>query len=143
VQEGPLACGYGCLGFGDCVKACDYNAIYIHNGVADIIASRCTACGKCVDACPKKLIELFPAHTQYTVCCVNKDRGATTRRNCAVGCVACMRCTKVCRIRAVTVQNNVAVIDPIKCRQCGECVKICPQYSIKHFDCILRRSDSA
>ena len=142
VQEGPLACGYGCVGFGDCVKACAYNAIYIHDGAADVIASRCTACGMCVSVCPKKIIELAPVSELHLVRCVNKDRGAITRRNCAAGCIGCMRCTTVCQVKAISVQNNLASIDQTKCRHCGECVKVCPRKCIWFFDCVLRREDA-
>lgn len=140
VQEGQNACGYGCLGFGDCARACKFGAIYIQDGIARVIASRCTACGKCAAACPKKLIEVVPAHINYIVLCANKDRGAVTRKNCTAGCIGCMRCTTVCSVKAITVQNNLASIDPAKCRRCGECVKVCPQKCIHYYDCTLRRA---
>ena len=142
IQEGPLSCGHGCMGFGDCVKACAYNAIYIRDGAADVIASRCTACGMCVATCPKKLIELAPVSELYMVRCANKDRGAITRRNCAVGCIGCMRCTKVCQVKAISVQNNLASIDQTKCRHCGECVKVCPRKCIWFFNCVLKREEA-
>ncbi|MCL2060428.1 MAG: RnfABCDGE type electron transport complex subunit B [Oscillospiraceae bacterium] len=139
VQEGPLSCGYGCMGFGDCVNKCAFGAIHVRNGLAEVIPSRCTACGLCVSACPKKLIELSPVNDLHMVRCMNKDRGAVTRRNCSVGCIGCMRCTTVCRVEAIKVQNNLASIDPAKCRHCGECVKVCPQRCIWFFDCALKR----
>ena len=135
VQEGPRACGYGCLGFGDCVKACKYNAIVVRGGVAEVIQSRCAACGMCASACPKKLIELLPVRVHHTVLCMNQDRGAVTRRNCTAGCIGCMRCTKVCSIKAISVTNNLASIDAAKCRQCGECVKVCPQKCVRYIYC--------
>ena len=138
VQEGPLACGYGCIGVGDCVKACKFDAIYIRDGVAEVIASRCTACGMCVAACPKKLIALAPVNELYLVRCANKDRGAVTRGTCAAGCIGCLRCTTVCQVKAITVQNNLASIDQTKCRHCGECVKVCPRKCIWFFDCAMK-----
>ncbi|MDR3121650.1 MAG: RnfABCDGE type electron transport complex subunit B [Clostridiales bacterium] len=139
VHDGPSACGYGCLGFGNCVKACAYGAIFVRDGVAEVVASRCTACGMCAAACPKKLIELLPVDANYTVRCANMDRGAVTRKNCAVGCIGCMRCVKVCSIGAISVKNNLASIDQDKCRRCGECVKVCPQKCINYYDCLLTR----
>jgi Na+-translocating ferredoxin:NAD+ oxidoreductase RNF subunit RnfB len=129
-HEGPSACGYGCVGFGNCVKACAFDAIYVDDGLATVIPSRCTACGKCAAACPKKLIELVPADAGYTVRCMNRDRGALTRKYCTAGCIGCMRCVKACLVQAVTVTNNLAVIDPAKCRQCGECSRVCAQNCI-------------
>ena len=142
VQDGPAACGYGCLGFGDCVKVCAYNAIYIRDGVADVIASRCTACNMCVSVCPKKIIELAPVQEYYMVRCASKERGAITRRDCTAGCIGCMRCTTVCQIKAISVQNNLASIDQTKCRHCGECVKVCPRHCIGFFDCVQRRGEA-
>ena len=140
VQGGPLACDYGCIGFGDCVKVCAFNAIYIRNGVAEVIASRCTACGMCVAACPKKLITLAPVSELHMVRCSNKDRGAVTRRLCSVGCIGCLRCTTVCQVKAIAVQNNLASIDQDKCRHCGECVKVCPRQCIAFYDCVLKQT---
>ena len=32
---GPKACSYGCMGFGSCVKACQFGAIEVIDGIAD------------------------------------------------------------------------------------------------------------
>lgn len=141
-QEGPAACGYGCVGLGDCVRACKFNAIYIYHGVADVIAARCTACGMCAAACPKKLIELVPVKAHHMVRCVNKDRGAITSKSCKAGCIGCKRCTTVCSVGAVTVSDNLASIDTAKCRQCGECIKVCPRKCINYYDCVLRGDEA-
>ena len=140
VQGGPLSCQYGCLGFGDCVKSCNYGAIFVNGGgVAEVIASRCTACGMCAAACPKKLISVISAGAAYSVRCANTDRGAVTSRNCKAGCIGCRRCTTVCQVGAIAVTDNLASIDQAKCRHCGECVKVCPRKCINYYDCVLRR----
>ena len=50
---GPKACSYGCTGFGSCVKACQFDAIHVVDGVAVVDKEKCVACGKCVATCPK------------------------------------------------------------------------------------------
>jgi len=124
---GPKDCVYGCLGFGDCVEVCEFNAIHICNGVARINPSYCRACKKCVNACPKHLIELMPLHeTKAAVLCKNRDKGALTRKECKVGCIGCMKCQKNCEQGAITVENNVAHVDYDKCTFCGKCIENCP-----------------
>ena len=92
--NGHKACSYGCLGHGNCLKACPFDAIVITGGIARVIEDRCKACGKCVMACPKKLIELIPKDKKYSVMCRSKDKGAITKNNCEVGCIGCTRCVK-------------------------------------------------
>ncbi len=124
---GPKNCIYGCLGFGDCVKKCPYEAIFICDGVARINPDRCRACKMCINTCPRNLIELLPLETaQAGVFCKNRDKGAKTRKQCAVGCIGCMKCAKVCENGAITVENNVAHVDYEKCIGCGKCAEACP-----------------
>ncbi len=120
-------CSYGCIGFGDCMAACEYGAIKVCNGVAIVNPEECKACGKCVEACPKKLISIEPKKPHAVVKCSNCDKGALTRKSCKVGCIGCMKCVKVCENDAVKVENFHAVIDPEKCTACGKCVEQCPQ----------------
>lgn len=134
---GPKDCVYGCLGFGDCVKKCTYEAIFICDGVARINPNLCRACKMCINTCPKNLIELLPIETaQAGVFCKNRDKGAKTRKQCKVGCIGCMKCTKVCETGAVTVANNVAHVDYEKCVGCGKCSEACPVGAIDMIDII-------
>lgn len=124
---GPKECAFGCLGLGDCIKACPYDAIHICNGVARVNPSQCRACGMCVNTCPKKLIELLPLHrVTAAVLCKNHDKGAVTRKACSSGCIGCMKCVKVCEEGAVKVVNFAAEVDYTKCVGCGKCVEACP-----------------
>lgn len=129
---GPGACAYGCIGLGDCVNVCEYGALHIREGVAAVNPALCTACGKCVRACPKDLITLFPAaEVKAAVLCNSKAKGAQTRKDCKAGCIGCKKCEKVCESGAVEVSANLAHIDPEKCTACGKCVENCPQHCIE------------
>ncbi|MBR5047783.1 MAG: RnfABCDGE type electron transport complex subunit B, partial [Eubacterium sp.] len=114
---GPKACSYGCTGFGSCVKVCDFDAIHVVEGIAVVDQEKCVACGKCVDTCPKSLIELVPYQDKDVkrkmpkVHCNNKDMGKLVKGVCSVGCIGCRICEKQCNFDAVHVENNIARID--------------------------------
>ena len=124
---GPKSCNYGCLGFGNCVKACPFDAIHVVDGVAVVDKDACKACGKCVAACPKHLIELLPVSAKHIVQCSSKDKGKDVMKACSVGCIACHLCEKNCPSDAVHVVDNVAYIDQEKCTKCGLCAEKCPK----------------
>lgn len=124
---GPKDCVYGCLGLGDCVRECPYNAIRICDGIARINPSMCKACKKCINTCPKGLIELLPLNkSKAVVLCKNKDKGVLARKECKMACIGCMKCAKVCEAGAVTVTNFNAHVDTEKCTGCGNCKEACP-----------------
>ena len=123
---GARACNYACLGLGDCAKVCQYGAITVENGRAYIDKSKCTACGACVKACPKGIIDMMPLDLKEVVVCSNRDKGAAARKVCEVACIACGKCVRACNYDAVTVENNLSRIDPEKCVACGACMEACP-----------------
>ena len=132
---GETACAYGCLGYGDCVEACAFDAIKVNpeTGIAEVDPEKCTACGACVKACPKHIIELrkkWPKNRAVYVSCVSKDKGAVTMKACKAGCIGCGKCVKVCAFGAITVENGVAYIDSQKCKLCRKCVNECPTGAI-------------
>lgn len=132
---GETGCSYGCLGCGDCVSVCQFDAIHINpeTGLPEVIEEKCTACGACVKACPKSIIELRAKgkkSRRVYVSCVNKDKGALTRKACEVGCIGCGKCVKTCTFEAITMTNNLAYIDFNKCKLCRKCVEVCPQHTI-------------
>ena len=132
---GETGCTFGCLGCGDCVDACQFNAIHMNpeTGLPEVDENACTACGACAKACPRHIIEIRPKgknNRRVYVSCVNKDKGAVTRKACSVGCIGCGKCVKVCPFEAITLENNLAYIDPAKCKSCRKCEQECPQGAI-------------
>lgn len=132
---GETGCAFGCLGCGDCVAACQFDAIRMNpqTGLPEVDEEKCTACGKCVSSCPRSIIELRPKGKKgrrIFVSCVSKDKGPIAKKACAVSCIGCSLCVKACEFEAITVENNLAYINPEKCKQCRKCVEACPQHSI-------------
>ncbi len=122
---GPLNCEYGCIGMGDCAKACPFGAITVKDGKPVVCKDKCVGCGKCVAACPKMLISLVTDDAKIFVNCNNKAKGAPVVKNCGVSCIACKMCEKACESEAITVVNNLAKIDYSKCIACGKCKEAC------------------
>ena len=132
---GETGCTFGCLGCGDCVSACTFGAIKMNpeTGLPEVDESKCTACGACAKACPRSIIEIRPKgknNRRVYVQCVNKDKGAVARKACAAACIGCGKCVKVCPFEAITLENNLAYIDPAKCKSCRKCEMECPQNAI-------------
>ena len=123
---GPKGCSFGCMGFGSCVKVCDFDAIHVVNGIAIVDIEKCVACGKCVKECPKHLIELVPYDNKCFVACNSNDKGKDVKAVCLAGCIGCKLCEKNCEFDAIHVENNIAHIDYDKCTNCGKCKEKCP-----------------
>jgi RnfABCDGE-type electron transport complex B subunit len=136
---GETDCSYGCLGNGDCERACTFNAIHMDHetGLPVIADNECVACGACIKACPRKLIELrrrAKKEKKIYVACSNCDKGGTARKACKVACIACSKCVQVCESGAVKIENYLAYIDAKKCTFCRKCVTECPTDSIMEFN---------
>ena len=132
VAGGPTACSFGCMGFGTCVAACQFDAIHINaQGVAEVDKEKCTNCGACREACPRKLIVEVPYKQKVFVNCSNKEKGPAVTKVCANSCIACGMCERTCKFDAIHVVNNVAVIDYTKCKNCTMCAKACPRNAIE------------
>ncbi len=126
---GPKACIYGCLGFGDCVRVCPFGAIKMgKNGLPVIEESLCVACGKCVAACPRKIITLIPRKQWTYVACVSRDRGKRVQEVCPVGCIACELCARVTKSGAIRMEDNLPRLDINIGQDFQEAVERCPRH---------------
>ena len=128
---GPLSCEYGCLGFGTCVKACKYDAISVKSGVAVVDEDLCVGCMACAKVCPRELIIPVDPGRNVVIACHSIAKGVVTSKVCSVGCIGCGLCKKNCPNDAITVTNNLAVIDYTKCNNCGKCATVCPKKLIR------------
>ena len=102
-------------------------------GLPVVDEDKCTACGACVRECPKDLFELrkkLPKHRKIFVSCRNEDKGPVNKKACAVACIGCSKCFKVCEYDAITMGNNLAFIDSDKCKFCRKCAPVCPTNAI-------------
>ncbi len=142
IMDGFKVCGYGCLGFGDCVRTCSFGAMYMDdNGLPVVLFDRCTGCGLCVKACPRGIISLAPVDNEIYVMCKNEETARVMKQGCGVGCIACKLCEKACREAlseknpgadpgqielAITVDSYLARINYDRCIRCYRCVEVCP-----------------
>lgn len=124
-QNGGKACTVGCMGFGSCVSVCKFGALSCENGIAVVDAALCTGCGQCVKACPNGLISLLPIDA-VRVGCSSREKGAVVKKACQAGCVGCTLCAKNCPQQAISMEQNLPVIDNEKCTHCGICIEKCP-----------------
>ena len=139
LYSGDTGCSFGCLGLGDCVDACGFDAIRINPTtlLPEVVEDACTACGACVKACPKSIIELRkkgPKSRRIFVSCVNKDKGGVAKKACSNACIGCSLCLKQCQFEAITIENNLSYIDHTKCRMCRKCVEVCPTNAIHELN---------
>ncbi len=130
---GQKDCSGGCLGLGTCQRICPFGAIEMKNGLAHINEEKCTACGKCAEACPKHVISIVPQDKKYTVLCNNHDKGPAAKDLCQVSCLGCKLCEKQCEFDAIHVNDFLAEIDYEKCTCCGKCAEKCPRHIIVGF----------
>ena len=105
------ACKFGCLGFGDCISACKFDALHMVDGLATVDYDKCTGCGACSKACPRDLIKMVPfsQENMMAVACSSKENGKSTRAMCKVGCIGCGICAK--QSEQFGVEDNLAHLD--------------------------------
>ena len=128
------SCSFACIGLGNCVKACKFDAMHIVDGIAQVDRSKCVGCGACADACPKSLVKLVSESQRPVVACSSQDKGARVMKICSAGCIGCMKCQRECPTEAITVTNFLASVNQNKCVVCGHCVEICPRHIIRWFE---------
>ncbi len=148
LYTGETGCPYGCLGMGECVDACNFDAIHMNadTQLPEVTDDLCTACNACVVACPRDIIELRKKNKKdrkIFVSCINEDKGGVARKNCKVACIGCGKCVKVCPYEAITLENNLAYIDPDKCRLCRKCAPECPTNAILEINFPVKKKKEA
>ncbi|PID87936.1 MAG: ferredoxin [Bacteroidia bacterium] len=148
LYAGESACAYGCLGYGECADACNFDALYIdpETKLPVVIEDKCTACNACVEACPKDIIELRPAgkrSKRIFVSCVSQDKTAVAKKACEAACIGCSLCLKACNYEAIKIDNSLSYIDPFKCVMCRSCVSVCPTEAIWEVNFPLRKPKPA
>lgn len=129
VMNGTKKCSFGCIGLGDCVEECPFDAVSMgSDGLPVVDYEKCVACGKCVKACPKRLIKLIPFETKgaIAVCSNHSDNKPQIKKDCSVGCFKCGICAKKCTAQAIDVSSGIPSIDYSKCTSCGDCIAACP-----------------
>lgn len=136
--NGVMGCTYGCLAFGDCTRACEYDAIHVENGLATVDYEKCTGCGACARVCPRNIITMVPFKQErmLAVACSNKDFGKDVRAVCKVGCLGCKACSKASALFVVT--DNLARVDydkydPEQFAGVDVAIEKCPAQGIIYF----------
>ena len=128
ITGGDKACTYGCLGYGECVDACMYDAMAMDgNNLPVVFYDKCVGCGACARGCPRNIIEMHPEDHKLFVYCRSKDKGPHARKVCSVACIACMLCVKDCSVDGgIVVKDNLATVDYKLAPQNDESTKRCP-----------------
>ena len=118
-----------CKGCGLCIAFCPKKVFEADFEGKSVVVNpdECVGCMSCAAVCPKHVIAEVPYAAQVTVPCSSKDKGAATRKACAVGCIGCKLCERTCESDAIHVVDNCAVIDYAKCTNCGACAEKCPR----------------
>ncbi|WP_290924154.1 RnfABCDGE type electron transport complex subunit B [Halodesulfovibrio sp.] len=132
LEDGADACKYSCLGYGDCVKACPFDAMYIENDLVVIDPDKCVACGACINVCPNQVLEMIPRRARVQVYCSTKDKMKAVMNVCEAGCINCMKCVKKCPAKAISHVDGQIRIDQAACLAYGPdceeaCVDACPR----------------
>ncbi|MDL2316077.1 Fe-S cluster domain-containing protein [Desulfovibrio sp. OttesenSCG-928-A18] len=132
LEGGPYKCTWACLGLGDCMRACPFDAMYMENGMVEIIASKCVSCGQCVKACPRSIPQLIPRRARVMNYCATREKLKSVSDVCDVGCINCLKCLKACPADAIAYEKRRIEIDHLAClkygRACNEaCVAACPR----------------
>lgn len=135
IVGGTKSCSYGCIGFGDCVDVCLFDAIFINSrGLPEVIKEKCTGCGKCAEVCPKNIIKIKPASTPIYIACSNPEKLKNVKEVCKVGCIGCSLCTRKAPKDSMKMEGSLPILQgdfPKDQSLYEEAVKSCPTKCIK------------
>jgi Na+-translocating ferredoxin:NAD+ oxidoreductase RNF subunit RnfB len=134
VAGGGKGCFWGCLGLDDCFVVCNFDAVRMNEQSLPVIdEDKCTACGDCVDACPKDLISLHPVSHRLWVACSSLEAEDDALDDCEVACTACGRCAMDAP-ELIAMENNLAIIDYEKNHETQAPIQRCPTGAIVWID---------
>jgi len=135
VSGGGKGCFWGCLGHGDCDVVCDFDAITMNEyGLPVVDEDLCTACGDCVEVCPKDLFSLHPVSHRLWVACKNLEHGDEILEECQVGCTACGKCAMDATGSLITMEHNLPVINYSENHNTQVPIQRCPTGAIVWLD---------
>jgi Na+-translocating ferredoxin:NAD+ oxidoreductase RNF subunit RnfB len=135
VAGGGKGCFWGCLGLGDCDVVCDFDAIHMNeHGIPIVDEIKCTACGDCVEVCPKDLFSLQPLSRRLWVACKSLEAGDELLEDCEVACTACARCAMDAPGGLIEMKNNLPVVDYGRNHQTEAPIQRCPTGAIVWID---------
>jgi electron transport complex protein RnfB len=135
VAGGGKGCLWGCLGLGDCEAVCDVGAIFMNeHDLPVVLEDKCTACGDCVDACPKDLFSLHPISHRLWVACKNLEKGEAVLKDCEVGCDACGKCAVDAPEDVITMVDNLPVVNYEMRHDAKTAIERCPTGAIIWLD---------
>ncbi len=136
VNGGGKGCTWGCLGLADCERVCNFHAIHMdRHGLPVVTEALCTACGDCVNVCPKQLFSLHAVTHRLWVACKNRADGQTAEADCEVACTACGRCAADAPGGLIQIVNNLAVVDYSKNQLATRTpIERCPTGAIVWFE---------
>lgn len=135
ISGGGKACSWGCLGYGDCEVVCDFDAISMNEfGIPVVDIKKCTACGDCVEACPKMLFSIHPISHRLWVACKSLEAGDEVLDVCDVGCSACGKCVMDAEDNMITMVKNLPVINYSKNHKTQDPIQRCPTGAIVWLD---------
>lgn len=136
ISGGGKSCSWGCLGLADCERVCDFDAIHMDpHGLPVVSEAKCTACGDCVEVCPKGLFSIHVVSHRLWVACKNLANGEEAEASCEVACTACGRCAADAPEGLIRIVNNLAVVDYSKNRLASDVpIQRCPTGAIVWID---------
>ena len=120
---GERVCSVGCIGFGDCIKSCLFDAIHMGpDGYPEVDEAKCVGCGACEQACPKNILTVKTMSDRLLQ--FNQEEGALAP--CAQTCPAEINIPKyIAQIRSGDYEGAVRTIrerNPLLLT----CGRVCP-----------------
>ena len=83
LSGGQRECSVGCIGLGDCIDACQFNALKMGpEGYPVVVEENCVGCGACETVCPKYVMKVKTMSERLMHFNCSDDRLAPCRQTC-------------------------------------------------------------